>query len=506
MTGGLPKDAFDIVGARAGSGGTDMRESQGYFKDAWHRFRKNKASLTALIIIFCIVLFAFTIPIVYAGRDSTFLDPYYAKKGPRIASLSGSVDFLSGRTKRTVSERGMIRLLAIGKGASEGGEYSPILKYKRIDRTSSRAGYSVSVDSYLEVGFVYMNISSEEYYDILDFEAREGIRVLYPLIEANSLCPDPADANAWFCASARGDAVMPVYEDGELIDTEIIPFSPDMELVDNYKRDANGEPVTYQYSGGGTLESAQRRVRVLYHNYFMYKNSHAPSYLLGTDSQGYDLALRLAGGIRLSLLLALSVTAINLVIGSLLGALMGYYGGTLDLLLSRVIDIISGVPSIVVQTLFQIYLASRVGVVVSLLFAFVLTGWIGTAVRVRGQYYRFKGMEYVMSARTLGASDGRIMWKHIFPNTLGTVITASVLIIPGVIFTESMLSFLGIVNLGGSRVTSLGALLSDASGIWTGYPHLMLYPALVISLLMICFNLFGNGLRDAFNPTLRGAE
>ncbi len=111
-----------------------------------------------------------------------------------------------------------------------------------------------------------------------------------------------------------------------------------------------------------------------------------------------------------------------------------------------------------------------------------------------------------MAARTLGARDRRIIWKHIFPNSLGTIITSCALVIPSTILSESMLSFLGIVKLGSSDVTSLGTLLSDASSIWTSYPHLMLYPALVISLLMISFNLFGNGLRDAFNPALRGVE
>ena len=111
-----------------------------------------------------------------------------------------------------------------------------------------------------------------------------------------------------------------------------------------------------------------------------------------------------------------------------------------------------------------------------------------------------------MAARTLGARDSRIIWKHIFPNSLGTIITSCVLVIPGVIFSESMLSFLGIVKLGTEKTTSLGTLLSDASSIWTNYPHLMIFPALVISLLEICFNLFGNGLRDAFNPSLRGVE
>ena len=111
-----------------------------------------------------------------------------------------------------------------------------------------------------------------------------------------------------------------------------------------------------------------------------------------------------------------------------------------------------------------------------------------------------------MAARTLGANDKRIIWKHIFPNTLGTLITSSALVIPATIMSESMLSYLGIVQLGGESGTSLGTLLADAEATWINYPHLMLYPALIISLLMICFNLFGNGLRDAFNPALRGVE
>ena len=111
-----------------------------------------------------------------------------------------------------------------------------------------------------------------------------------------------------------------------------------------------------------------------------------------------------------------------------------------------------------------------------------------------------------MSARTLGATNIRIILKHIFPNAIGTVVTSSVLIIPTVILSESMLSFLGIINLGSSDTTSLGTLLSEASSIWTNYPHLMILPAVIISLLMICFNLFGNGLRDALNPSLRDVE
>ena len=141
-----------------------------------------------------------------------------------------------------------------------------------------------------------------------------------------------------------------------------------------------------------------------------------------------------------------------------------------------------------------------------LLFAFISTGWVNEAASVRMQFYRFKGQEYVLAARPLGAKDRRLIFKHIFPNALGTIITGSVLSIPGVIFTESMLSYLHIINLETSALTSIGTMLSNGQGYLSTFPHIILFPALFISILEISFNLFGNGLRDAFNPSLRGAD
>ena len=174
--------------------------------------------------------------------------------------------------------------------------------------------------------------------------------------------------------------------------------------------------------------------------------------------------------------------------------------------MERVNDVLSGVPFMVVTTLFQLHLAKQVGPVWSLLFAFVLTGWIGMAARVRMQFYRFKGQEYILAARTLGARDSRLMFKHIFPNSLGTIITGTVLVIPGVIFSESSMTYLGIVNLESSTMTSVGTMLANGRNYLSTDPYIILFPALFISLLEISFNLFGNGLRDAFNPSLRGAE
>ena len=214
----------------------------------------------------------------------------------------------------------------------------------------------------------------------------------------------------------------------------------------------------------------------------------------------------MAVGARFSLLFAILVSIINLTIGAFYGAIQGYYGGMVDMIMDRIVDILSGVPFIVVTSLFQLHLARKVGVVGSFAFAFVLIGWIGMAALTRKQFYRFKSQEFVTAARTLGASDFRLMFRHIFPNAIGTIITSCALIIPGVIRQETTLSYLGIVDLSAFAGTTIGTLLSQGNANVTTAPHTMLWPSLFLGLLMISFNLFGNGLRDAFNPSTRGVE
>lgn len=511
----IPKEMFEF--ANQGEKLTDKKfdtKPIGYFKDAWLRFKKNKASVFASIIILIIILYAILVPLFTFNYDVTFMDSRYAKKGPRNTTLR-NIGIADGGVTSEYSERGLIKTYAIGMGALDvngtgdiklsdtiGNDLQPILKIKKEETKAGNTVYTAKVDAYLEVGFIYEQIEQSVYAKILEWEKETGLKVLYPLINNNEYNNDPLDANCWYKTDSKGTPLA-INANGKEMR---ISLSDNMQLEDNYKRDAEGNPIYWEYAGGGNTSTAEFKVRMLYYNYYIYKNGFEPNYIMGTDSQGYDLALRIADGIKLSLLIAVFVSVINFIIGAIYGAIEGYYGGAIDLAMERLADILSGVPFIVVATLFQIHLATKVGAIPSLLFAFVLTGWISTAANVRMQFYRFKNQEYVMAARTLGASDARIIWKHIFPNSLGTIITSSVLVIPSVIFSESMLSFLGIVNLGGQEGTSLGTLLSDASSIWTNYPHLMIFPAIVISLLMICFNLFGNGLRDAFNPSLRGVE
>ena len=524
----IPKEKFEF--ANKGEKLTDKKfdtKPIGYFKDAFIRFSKNKASVVAAIIIILIVLYAFLVPLFTRAEKKVLMDEFYPKKGPRIVStLSDKLNIFNGGMNREFNERAYIAEISKGIGA-EFTEETPVVtvaegmksKYQSVNKLNGtyetqqgRTTYTIykaNIDTYLSVGFIYKDFTQTEYQNIKNWEAETGLKVFYPLIAENEymyITPDAlSQANFWYkTVTYNNEKQVPVSTAGGVVTR--LNLSDGLVLEDNYLRDGEGHFVYYTLSGGGDHETAQYRTRILYYNYYIYKNGFEPEYLLGTDAQGYDLATRMANGIKLSLLVAVSVSLVNFVIGALYGAVEGYYGGIVDLTLERVTDILSGIPFMVVATLFQMHLAKKVGAVPSLIFAFILTGWIGTAFRVRTQFYRFKNQEYVMAARTLGARDRRIIWKHIFPNTLGTIITSSVLVIPGVIFSESMLSYLGIVKLGGSKLTSLGTLLSDSSEIWTKYPHLMIAPSVIISLLMICFNLFGNGLRDAFNPQLRGVE
>lgn len=466
----------------------------GYFKDALRRFKRNKASIVAAFIILFLILFAIVVP-MFSKYSMSFSDPVYRNRIPKSEALS-KIGIMTGTYTKQLNGKGYENFRAVGVGASYdratdtedlsqgiGGAYSPLREAAEPD---FERYYYAKVDAYYEIGFQNLLITQEEYADILDYEAETGMCVLYPVVDAS--LPgvfDASDPNWWYQTDERGYAVLDAQGN----------------FIDRYLRDDNGKPV---YSVNRDRNSLM--VRVLYHNYFVYKNGTAPGFFFGTNNVGQDILVRLAMAIRLSMILALGVSVINLVLGAVYGAVEGYYGGRTDLVMQRITDILSGVPFIIVATLFQLHLANSAGVVPSLLFAFVLTGWIGTANRVRTQFYRFKNQEYVLAARTLGARDRRLMFKHIFPNTLGTIITSSVLVIPNVIFSESMLSYLGIVNLSGSQMTSIGAMLSDGQAIMSAYPHVILFPAIVISLLMISFNLFGNGLRDAFNPSLRGGD
>ena len=235
--------------------------------------------------------------------------------------------------------------------------------------------------------------------------------------------------------------------------------------------------------------------------YKMLGYDSMPSFIFGTDRKGRDFCKVIFNALRTSLLLAIFVSAVNIIFGLIWGSISGYYGGWTDIVMERFCDILSGIPSIAIITLCILYMNNDV---VAFLLAMFLTGWMGVSSRTRTQFYRFKGREYVLASRSLGARDSRLVFRHILPNSLGTIITSSILMIPSVIYSEASIAYL---NLGLSSEMMFGVILSENRSEFNSYTvYLLVIPTFIMLLLLIAFNLFGNGLRDAFNPQLKGSE
>lgn len=500
----IPAEKFRFTNNRSSSDEKFKTKQIGYLEDAWHRFRKNKSSIVASIIILVLVIYAIVVPMfcetTYSRSltDTTYLT--YTKLLPKTKHLQWLG--WDGCHKVQLTENNLNYYKAI----EEETGFDVVRKvYGQESTEDGRVLYDAKLDSYTSNGFLYMTLSQEQYDALQAWQNETGIQVIYPAIKTKNV----SDANIWYEANQKGVATLDrngnfvnVYKtsgnDGNYSSLRIAgdPGLEDAEAKDRYRY----ATVT------GDSTSVSYKCRIFKYTYFQYRYGFEPCFIFGTNALGQDIFTRLAAGARFSFIFAIAISIINLFIGSMYGAVEGYFGGTLDLIMERISDILVDIPFIVVATLFQLHLAKKVGPVWSLLFAFVLTGWISMASRVRMQFYRFKGQEYVLAARTLGASNGRLMFKHIFPNSLGTLITGSVLVIPGVIFSESSLTYLGIINLESSTMTSVGTMLANGKDYLATYPHIIFMPALFISLLEISFNLFGNGLRDAFNPALRGAD
>lgn len=424
----------------------------GYYKDAWIRFKKNKASVVASIIMLFLVFMAIVGPWVKGDKlytDNTLHALKIVSQGempPRIKGLEWIPAF---NGHRNISRSNLELDLRPLEDEAIVERFGRIM-YSDLDTIEPSPGgvYSVEVDFYNYVNYKLsnnpMNITTEELQAIYDYEAETGETLL---LEENRVWKNP---------------------DGSLV------------------------------------EGQSHRVTINYFEFLEVVYDYEPNYWFGADQRGRDWFNVLWNGARISLLIAFSVSIVNIIIGVIIGSIAGYFGGTTDLVIERLSEIIAGIPFLALITLLILRYGSSVGVVI---IAFTLTGWLGISAVTRTQFYRYKNREYVLAARTLGASDIRIMYRHVLPNAVGTLITSFVLYIPSVIFSESTFSYLGIINYG--DVTSVGRMLADAQTrlkVDKSLGFLVLYPAMFVSFLMLSFNLFGNGLRDAFNPSLRGAE
>jgi oligopeptide transport system permease protein len=220
-------------------------------------------------------------------------------------------------------------------------------------------------------------------------------------------------------------------------------------------------------------------------------------HLFGTDDLGRDVWTRVWSGTRVSLLIAAIAFGIDVVVGMTYGLVSGYFGGRVDDTMQRVVEVLSGIPQLVVVTLFVVAVGPGIAAIV---FGLLLSNWLAMSRVSRAQALRHKGEEYVLASRTLGTGDGRIVFGEILPNIVGPVVTMSMFSIPAAIFTESYLSFVG---LGVQAPTaSLGSLVSTGYKSFLSYPFLVIIPVVVLGLLMVAFTLVADGLKEATDPRL----
>jgi oligopeptide transport system permease protein len=218
----------------------------------------------------------------------------------------------------------------------------------------------------------------------------------------------------------------------------------------------------------------------------------------GTDDLGRDMLERTWKGAQISLFVGLAAALIDLIIGIIYGGIMGYYGGKVDEVMNRFAEILYSVPYLLVVILLLVVMEPSI---TTIIVAMSITGWINMAWIVRGQIMQLKNQEYALASKSLGASAMRIIFRHLIPNAMGPILVTLTLTVPSAIFTEAFLSFLGLGVQ--SPVASWGTMIDDGRDAMTIYPWRLLFPAFLLSLTIFAFNVFGDGLRDAFDPKLK---
>ena len=449
-----------------------MRPASTFFKDGVKRLLKNKVATVSFVIVVVLALTCIFLPMFWPygydqqlGQGRIRVDETYNGLSPMTyggterEKMFGTATAQAIRFPITSSELGNADAIAAKR------ELATEL-YNKLVGTDMTPEAFAEIAKDLPEGAVYLTLDNSSYRSAV-IKDKEDLKVFESKGFADWV---------WECSFFGNAKRTP----------------GDIGLVE----DAYGIYVTYfdGYEGGG--------------------ESVFPHFF-GTDTLGRDYTIRVVYGMRVSLAVGLFASIIVLIIGMVVGSIAGYCGGYVDLVIMRIVDIIYSLPDMLMVILLATVLKQVLGNVIagtvfekigsniiSLFMVFGLLYWVSMSRLIRGQILSLREQEYVLSANSSGAKSGWIIRKHLIPNCISVIIISTALQIPSAIFTESYLSFLGLgVN---APMPSLGSLASDALNGIISYPYLLIIPAIVISLIVLSLNLFGDGLRDAFDPKLNG--
>ena len=296
-----------------------------------------------------------------------------------------------------------------------------------------------------------------------------------------------------------------VSEDGKIIE-RFEPTNSMMDIMQNKRRiyeiDGKGYNLDFSFISkaklAGTTAEKAYELTVEGQEITVSKSIWNKTYLFGSDDLGRDLFARVRYGATISLLIALVATLVQFFVGVFYGAVAGYSGGNTDMIMMRIVDVIATVPLLLYVILLMVVIGPGLK---TIMFAMGLIYWVGMARIVRGEVLSLKEQEFVMAAKTLGASSWRVIARHLVPNALGPIIVSLAMMIPSAIFTEAFLSFIGLGVP--APMASWGTLANDAVKALRSYPFQLFWPSLAISITVLSFNFFGDGLRNALDPKLR---